>query len=67
MTVFVWTHNGQIQIDPDGSPNGGPCLQIPATKEAIWSWFSAMIDAVEQGELDVDLSGRFLTIPEESP
>ena len=64
MTVFVWTHQGHIQIDPDGSPAGGPCLQIPATQDAVWKWYHAMMSAVDDGEVDMDLPGEFLTIPE---
>ena len=65
MSVFVFTHNGQIQIDPDGSPVGGPCLQIPATQDAVWKWFLAMSCAVEEGAVDMDLPGQFFTIPEQ--
>lgn len=64
-TVAVWIYEGDIQINPEGAKTGDPCLMIPATKEAVWRWLDILIRAVEDGELDHSLPGRFVKISDD--
>ena len=64
--VSVWVYDGQIQIDHPNRKPGDPCLQIPATKEAVWEWINTLMMGIEDGDIDAELPGRFLEISEEA-
>lgn len=64
-TVQIWVYEDDIQINPEGTMTGDPCLLIPANKEAVWRWFVAMIDAIEEGDMEQSVPGRFAKITED--